>query len=236
VTAVLEVKGLTAGYGHLAVVHDVSFGVAAGEITALLGRNGAGKTTTLLAIAGFLSDAKGDVEIHGQKITGPVYRRTAKHLGIVLEGRSVFPSLSVAKNLVVAGASVDAALELFPELQPRLGIAAGMLSGGEQQMLSLARALGRAPSVLLIDELSFGLAPIITERIYARLRIVAESTGMAVLLVEQHVHVAAAACDVALVMNEGRVVLELSGGDLAARADEVERVYLGDSMAGANEG
>src|SRR6516164_9296229 len=115
--AALEVRGLTAGYGSLAVIHDVSFSVAPGEIVGLLGRNGAGKTTTLLAIAGFLGRYGGEVLAGGAPLTGPAYRRSRGKIGIVLEGRSVFGSLTVRQNLALAGVSVDEAVELFPELR-----------------------------------------------------------------------------------------------------------------------
>ncbi|CAO5154237.1 ABC transporter related protein [Frankia sp. AiPs1] len=226
-TAALDVRGLTAGYGSLAVIHDVSFSVGRGEIVGLLGRNGAGKTTTLMAIAGFLGGYGGEVLVDGRALTGPAHRRSRGPVGIVLEGRSVFPSLTVRQNLGLAQADVDEALGLFPELTPKLPLRAGLLSGGEQQMLALARTVGRHPSVLLIDELSFGLAPAVSERILERLRAVAEATAVAVLLVEQHLHFAASVVDRALIMNEGVVRAELPGPELASREQEVERIYLG---------
>ena len=223
----LEVQRLTAGYGPLAVIHDVSFRVASGEIVGLLGRNGAGKTTTLLAIAGFLGKYQGDVLVDGQALDGPSYRRARGRVGIVLEGRSTFPSLTVSQNLTIAGADLDESLELFPELQPKLDVRAGLLSGGEQQMLALARTISRRPSVLLIDEVSFGLAPIVCERIFERLRSVVNSTSIAMLVVEQHIHYAESVVDRALIMNEGAIRAEMSGAELAAREDEVEHLYLG---------
>jgi branched-chain amino acid transport system ATP-binding protein len=225
---VLEVSGLSAGYGKLSVVHDFDVSVDGGEIVGLIGRNGAGKTTTLLAIAGFITARSGAVSVDGQKLSGPAYRRTARHLGIVLEGRSTFPSLTVAQNLAVADVDRAAALELFPELEPRLNLAAGMLSGGQQQMLALARAIARSPRALLIDELSFGLAPVACEALFTRLKDVIRRTQMAVLLVEQHIHYAEAVCDRVLVMGEGRVQLETTAADLANRATEIERLYLSD--------
>jgi branched-chain amino acid transport system ATP-binding protein len=223
----LEVQRLTAGYGPLAVIHDVSFRVASGEIVGLLGRNGAGKTTTLLAIAGFLGKYQGDVLVDGQALDGPSYRRARGRVGIVLEGRSTFPSLTVSQNLTLAGADLDESLELFPELQPKLDVRAGLLSGGEQQMLALARTISRRPSVLLIDEVSFGLAPIVCERIFERLRSVVNATSIAMLVVEQHIHYAESVVDRALIMNEGAIRAEMSGAELAAREDEVEHLYLG---------
>ena len=223
----LEVQGLTAGYGALAVIHDVTFRVASGEIVGLLGRNGAGKTTTLLAIAGFLGEYQGAVLVDGRPLDGPSYRRARGRVGIVLEGRSTFPSLTVCQNLALAGADLDESLELFPELEPKLDLRAGLLSGGEQQMLALARTISRRPSVLLIDEVSFGLAPIVCERIFERLRSVVSSTSIAMLVVEQHIHYAESVVDRALIMNEGAIRAEMTGAELAAREDEVEHLYLG---------
>ncbi|MBL7488250.1 ATP-binding cassette domain-containing protein [Frankia sp. AgB1.9] len=225
--AALEVRGLTAGYGSLAVIHDVSFSVGRGEIVGLLGRNGAGKTTTLMAIAGFLGKYGGEVRVDGTPLVGPAYRRSRGQVGIVLEGRSTFPSLTVRQNLQLAGAPVDEAIELFPELRPKLPLKAGVLSGGEQQMLALARTVGRHPTVLLIDELSFGLAPAVSERILERLRAVATALSAGVVLVEQHIHFAASFVDRALIMNEGLVRAEIPAAELAARESEIERLYLG---------
>src|ERR1700744_1298581 len=127
----LRVRGLTAGYGGLSVVHDIGLSVDHGEVVGLLGRNGAGKTTTLMAIAGFLGQSAGTVYVDGEELRGPSYRRCRAHLGLVVEGRSVFPSLTVAQNLVLAGADINEALELFPELNPKLRLRAGLMSGGE---------------------------------------------------------------------------------------------------------
>ena len=226
----LQVRGLTAGYGPLAVVRDVSFSLAPGEIVGLLGRNGAGKTTTLMAIGGFLGKYGGEVTVAGTPLTGPPYRRTRAHLGIVLEGRSVFGMLTVRQNLAIAGVRLAAALDLFPELKRKLNLRAGLLSGGEQQMLALARAVGRQPAVLLIDELSFGLAPAVCERIFARLKSITSATSLGVLLVEQHIHYAASVVDRALIMNEGALRAEVPGADLAAREAEIERIYLGEDF------
>lgn len=223
----LQVRGLTAGYGSLSVIHDVGFSVSHGEVVGLLGRNGAGKTTTLMAVAGFLGESAGEIRINGEELRGPSYRRCRTQLGLVLEGRSVFPSLTVAQNLMLAGADVDEAIELFPELKTKLRLRAGLMSGGEQQMLALARAVGRHPSVLLIDEISFGLAPIVCGRIFDRLREIVVATAMGVLLVEQHIHYAETVVDKALIMNEGAIHSELPGSELAARESDIEQIYLG---------
>jgi branched-chain amino acid transport system ATP-binding protein len=223
----LEVRDLSAGYGTVDVVHGISFTVGPGEIVGLLGRNGAGKTTTLMAIAGVLGKYRGSVRVDGAELSGPAYRRSKGKVGIVLEGRSVFPSLTVRRNLELAGADVDETLDLFPELRVKLLLRAGVLSGGEQQMLALARTVGRHPAVLLIDELSFGLAPVVCDRLFERLLAVAASTSTGVLLVEQYIHYAARIVDRALIMNEGLLRAEMPGTELASREGEIERIYLG---------
>jgi branched-chain amino acid transport system ATP-binding protein len=227
----LEVRGLTAGYGSLAVVHDITFHVSRGEIVGLLGRNGAGKTTTLMAIAGFLGRYDGEVRVDNQVLAGPAYRRSRGRIGVVVEGRSVFPSLTVRQNLGLAEANVSEVIDLFPELTSKVALRAGLLSGGEQQMLALARAVCRHPAALLIDELSFGLAPALCERIFERLRSLVQSTSMGVLLVEQHIHYAEKVVDRALIMNEGLIRAEVDGAELAAREAEIEQIYLGGSDA-----
>jgi branched-chain amino acid transport system ATP-binding protein len=231
----LEVIGLSARYGPLEVVHDLSFTVRPGEVVGMLGRNGAGKTTTMLAIAGYLPDVSGEARVSGARLSGPAFRRMRGRLGIVLEGRSIFPSLSVASNLSVAGADRERVLTLFPELKPRLKIAAGMLSGGEQQMLALARAIARDPKVLLIDELSFGLAPVACERLFRAVKEHSASLGIAVLLVEQHLHYAAAVCDRVMVMAEGRIRLETTAEGLVEQEAEVERLYLSETALSSAE-
>ena len=231
----LDVRGLRAGWGGLPVVEDVNMRVGAGEIVGLLGRNGAGKSTTLFGIAGFLSHCEGEVRVDGARLRGPAYRRMRGPLGIVLEGRSVFPTLTVAQNLTAAGVGAGDALALFPELEAKLPLPAGKLSGGEQQMLALARAVARRPRALLIDELSFGLSPVACDALFARLRAIVGQTEMAVLLVEQHLHYAAQLVDRALVMNDGRIRLELAGHELLARSEEIEQHYLGGPSAVAAE-
>ena len=223
----LEVRGLCAGYGEVPVLTDLDLHADPGEVVAMLGRNGAGKTTTLLAIGGFLRNSRGEIRVDGQSVRGAPHRRMRGLLGLMLEGRSVFGPLTTRQNLKLGGVEVPDALEVFPELEPRLDVRAGLLSGGEQQMLSLVRAMCRRPRVLLLDELSFGLAPIVCDRLFSRVRGFAEDHQIAVVLVEQHLHYAAMVADRAVVMNEGRILLELPAGELEARADEVERLYLG---------
>jgi len=227
----LDVRGLSAGYGAAPVISGLTLHVEPGEVVAMLGRNGAGKTTTLMAIGGFVKRSAGDITIDGNAMGGPPHRRMRGLVGLVLEGRSVFPPLTTAQNLKVGGVAVADALQLFPELEARLNVRGGNLSGGEQQMLSLARAMCRRPRVLLLDELSFGLAPVICERLFSSVRQFAADHDIAVVLVEQHLHYAAQVADRAVVMSQGRIALELPSSELASRAGEVEQLYLGTAEA-----
>jgi branched-chain amino acid transport system ATP-binding protein len=223
----LAVSDLRAGYGNQWVVWDVSLHAAEGEIVALLGRNGAGKTTTLRAIAGTLSRTAGSISVDGRVLHGSAHRRTRTDIGLVLEGRSVFPSLTTHQNLQVAGVDPEEAIGLFPELASKLRMRAGQLSGGEQQMVSLARAMCRRPRVLLIDELSFGLTPSVCRRLFARLATAAQETRMAVVLVEQHLSYAAELATRAYIMSDGHLVGELPAAELITRQAEIEEIYFG---------
>lgn len=223
----LSVRGLSAGYGEARVIADLDLDVAAGEVVAMLGRNGAGKTTALMAIGGFLRRSAGVISVDGSPVGGPPHRRMRGRLGLVLEGRSVFAPLTTAQNLKVGGVEPADAFQLFPELGDRLHVRAGNLSGGEQQMLSLARAMCRRPRVLLLDELSFGLAPVICDRLFSGVRRFAEEHEIAVVVVEQHLHYAAMVSDRAIVMNQGQLALELPSAQLVSRASEIEQLYLG---------
>ena len=223
---ILEARGLSAGYGPQPVVHDVNIEVRPGEVVALLGPNGAGKTTTLLALAGELPLLAGEVAIDGRVTTAPLHLRAQRGLVFVTEEKSVFMSLTTRDNLKVADVGLDEALALFPELERRLDVRGGLLSGGEQQMLSLARGLCRHPSVLLADELSLGLAPMVVTRLLEAVRDAADKRGAAVLLVEQHVRQALRFADRAYVMRRGRVVLEGTASELGGRLQEIEDSYL----------
>ena len=223
----LQTRSLKCGYLNRAVVQGVNLKVHQGEVVCLLGPNGAGKTTTLLTIAGELTPVDGIVMFGNTPTFTPMYQRIRRGgIGLVTEERLVFTKLSARDNLRVGGGSVEAALELFPELEPRLGVRGGMLSGGEQQMLALARALSRQPSILLADELSLGLAPIVVDRLLGAVRKVADTTGTGALIVEQHARKALAVSDRMYLMARGQILLELPAAEALGRLDEIEETYL----------
>jgi len=222
----LEARGIAAGYGPQPVIHDVDIIVHPGEVVALLGANGAGKTTTLLTLAGELPPLRGEVAIDGVVTKAPLHRRARNGLTFVTEEKSVFMGLSLRDNLTVAGVDPADALALFPELERRMHVRGGLLSGGEQQMLTLARALARKPRVLLADELSMGLAPLVVRRLLEAVRAAADELDAAVLLVEQHVRKALRYADRAYVMRRGRIELSGSAAELRSRIGEIEDQYL----------
>ena len=205
----IEVRGLCAGYDGATVIRDLDLEVAQGEVVALLGANGAGKTTTLLALSGLVKPSAGSIRVLGAPVrAGQAHRIARRGLAHVPEDRSLFPGLTVRQNLQVSRGGdrrvIDHVLEYFPELASKLSVRAGNLSGGEQQMLALGRALAGRPRVLLVDEMSLGLAPVIVQRQLPRLRQIAAETGTAVLFVEQHVHVALTVADRGYVVSRGR--------------------------------
>jgi len=233
---VLTCAKLTCGYGDLAVVRDLDLDLPAGEVIAVLGPNGAGKTTLLATIAGLLPRLSGDVLLDGEPLASFRPHR-ANRAGVVLvpDDRALFTTLTVAENLRAAaprkGSGHDDVVDLFPALRKRWKLTAGALSGGEQQMLAMARALVQRPRVLLIDEMSMGLAPIIVEQLLPVVRKVADETGAVVVLVEQHVHLALEMADQAVVMVHGEVVLSGDARQLAGDPGRIEAAYLGAPVA-----
>ena len=227
----LETRGLCAGYHGSAVARDLDLEVSAGDVVALLGANGAGKTTTLLTLAGDLPPVAGQILVDGEPKSAPLHRRAALGIGLVPEERSVFMGLSVRENLRVGRAPLDRVLALFPELADKLDMRAGLLSGGEQQMLTLGRALAREPRLLLADELSLGLAPLVVDRLLAAVREAADR-GVGVLLVEQHVSKVLAVADRVYLLRRGRVELACSAAEAVERMADIEQSYLGRAPAG----
>jgi branched-chain amino acid transport system ATP-binding protein len=228
--AALEVRGLRVSYGGVQALRDVSFVVPQGSVVALLGPNGAGKSTTLRAISGLIRAQSGRIWVGGRRVDRMAGYRIAR-LGVVHvpEGRGIFPSLSVRENLQMAAAAVTEAVdpvedgvELFPALGSRLRQMAGSLSGGEQQMLALARALMAQPKLLMVDEISMGLAPLIVAQLFDALRERARA-GISLLLVEQYVEAALELADYVYVMDKGSIV------DVGEPADmrNLASAYLG---------
>lgn len=240
--ALLEVKGLSVGYARKGLaLEDVSLSVPKGEIVALLGANGAGKTTLIRAVTGLLSlhhghVTQGSVLMAGRPILGlPAHRLVRMGMAQVPEGRLIFKQLSVQDNLNVGAAilprsavkeRMDAVYALFPRLLERRQQAAGWLSGGEQQMLALGRALVASPSLVLVDELSLGLAPLIVKAIYNQLRVVGETLGTSMLIVEQNARLALEFASTAYILDRGRIVLSGPSAEVAA-SDAMKESYLG---------
>jgi ABC-type branched-subunit amino acid transport system ATPase component len=204
--AVLEAKGITVGYGDLRAVRDLNVGVGPGEVVALLGPNGAGKTTSLLALAGVLKPMSGTVHWHGQAVRTPLHRRAQAGLACVFEDRSIVSSLSVRDNLRLGGADEQVALRWFPALSGLARRRAGLLSGGEQQMLSIGRAISRNPAAILIDELSQGLAPQTADQVGEAVRNCARQ-GIAVIVVEQKLNRALAISDRFYLLTHGSIAV-----------------------------
>ncbi len=224
--ALLQTRNLKAGYQGRAVVNRIDLSVRRGEVVCLLGPNGAGKTTTLLTIAGELAPVDGLVMFDNVPTFTPMYQRIRNGIGLVTEERLVFTKMSTRDNLRIGGGSVEDALAMFPELEPRLSVRGGMLSGGEQQMLALARALVRRPSLLLADELSLGLAPMIVDRLLGAVRAAADEHGMGALIVEQHARKALKYADRMYLMARGQILMELPADEAIERLDEIEEAYL----------
>jgi len=224
-TTLLAARELAAGYGAIPVLTGLDLYVDEGEIVALMGANGAGKSTTLMALAGRLPATAGAVEWLGRPVRSPLHRRARAGLRYVSEERSIIRGLSTLDNLRLGPGPVDDALARFPELVPLLKRSAGLLSGGEQQILALARALAGQPRVLLADELSLGLAPLVVERLMQAIR-EAASRGVGVLLVEQQVRSALAVADRGYVLRRGAVALSGSAAELQAQIVDIEATYL----------
>jgi branched-chain amino acid transport system ATP-binding protein len=232
----LKVENLEAGYDDVQVLWGISLAVARGAMTTLLGANGAGKTTTLRAVTGSLHPRGGRVLFAGDDVTHlPAHAKAARGLVLVPEGRQLFSNMSVEENLELGAFStrarqsfsrqLDQVYTLFPRLKERRRQKAGTFSGGEQQMLAIARGLMAVPDILIIDELSLGLAPVVVQQLVETLKAL-KAAGVTVLLVEQNLHLALALCDYAYVIAEGRPFLEGPCAEMAAKP-EIRQAYLG---------
>ncbi|ARE37743.1 ABC transporter ATP-binding protein (plasmid) [Rhodococcus sp. BH4] len=234
-TAVIAGRKLTAGYGPVPAVVDIDIEVNPGEVVALLGANGAGKTTTLMALAGAVPVSSGDVLWDGLNTHAPLSRRARMGMSLVTEERSTFAGLTVRQNLRIAHCEIEEVVRQYPELAGHLERKVGLLSGGQQQILALARALSRKPHALLADELSLGLAPQIVSRLLAAVRTAADQ-GVAVLLVEQHVHKALKIADRVCILRQGRIDWTGTVSEAQAMRSEIEESYLtGRKAGGSNE-
>ena len=230
--SLLTISDMSTGYNGVPVVRDLNMRVDEGEVVALLGPNGAGKTTTLLTTSALNPILSGDITVLGRSIKGRRPHLVARDgLAHVPEDRSLFFQLTVRENLRLkvkrGSAAFTEALEYFPTLEPLMDRRAGLLSGGEQQMLAMARALTVRPKLLMVDEMSLGLAPIIVERLLPVLRAIAAKDGTGILLVEQHVHLALEVADRAYVLSHGNLVLEGTAAHLRDNPHLLESSYLG---------
>ena len=230
--SLLTISEMSTGYNGVSVVRDLNLQVDEGEVVALLGPNGAGKTTTLLTTSALNPIHTGDIKVFGKSIKGRRPHLVARDgLAHVPEDRSLFFQLTVRENLRLKASRGSAALNevlgYFPALEPLMDRRAGLLSGGEQQMLAVARALTVKPKLLMVDEMSLGLAPIIVERLLPVLRDIASSSGTGILLVEQHVHLALEVADRAYVLSHGSLVMEGTAAHLRDNSHLLESSYLG---------
>jgi branched-chain amino acid transport system ATP-binding protein len=229
----LQVTNLSCGYGSLEVVHGISLHVCAGEIVGLLGANGAGKSSLLKSIVGLLPPWQGDIRVDGRPTRGqPAWRSISNSMALVPEGKMIFADMTVRENLLMGGyhnpdrrMQLEVVLDRFPRLRERVNQLGGTLSGGEQQMLALGRALMARPRMLLLDEPSLGLAPLLVKEVFSEI-VKMKELGVTVLLVEQNVIATLQVADRAYVMETGEIILEGQASDLMHNP-EVKRAYLG---------
>ncbi len=234
----LELKDLAVAYGSITALHDVSLDVAKGDIVTLIGANGAGKSTTLRAISGLLKAQHGSIKYEGEEISNqPAHKIVARGISHVPEGRMIFANLTVHENLLMGGylrkdrakfgAEYDFIFGMFPRLKERIKQVAGTLSGGEQQMLAIGRALMSKPRCLMLDEPSLGIAPILVKTIFQKIVEINRSLGITILLVEQNANLALGISQYGYVLETGKVILE-DTADALRENPQVREAYLGD--------
>jgi branched-chain amino acid transport system ATP-binding protein len=230
---ILEAHDLVVGYGDTIVIRGVDISLARGEVLGVMGRNGSGKTTLMHALAGSLPVRSGSIKFHGQDCTArPAYLRARAGLQLVVQGRGIFPDLTVRENLQIAAIAtgrgavnrLDAVITYFPRLGERMSQAGGTLSGGEQQMLAISRALMANPDVILLDEPSEGIMPVLVTQISDVVRRIATEEGKGIVIVEQNTGVVFRISDRCLIIEKGRIVSE--GLPAVLRDDEIMRKYL----------
>jgi branched-chain amino acid transport system ATP-binding protein len=231
----LEVKSLTVNYGVIGALHEVSFSIQRGDIVTLIGANGAGKTTTLRAISGLIKAASGEVTYEGERITNaPAHKLVARGLAHVPEGRMIFANLTVMENLRMGAylrndsiqPELDYVFGVFPRLKERVQQVGGTLSGGEQQMLAIARALMSKPKFLMLDEPSLGIAPLLVKTIFEKIVEINREQGITILLVEQNANLALEISKFGYVLETGRIILQDSTAALRQNP-KVKSAYLG---------
>ena len=234
-TSVLEVRNLTVNYGVIGALHEVSFSIQRGDIVTLIGANGAGKTTTLRAISGLIKTASGEVTYEGERITNrPAHQLVARGLAHVPEGRMIFANLTVLENLRMGaylrrddfGPELDYVFTVFPRLKERVQQVGGTLSGGEQQMLAIARALMSKPKFLMLDEPSLGIAPLLVKTIFEKIVEINREQGITILLVEQNANLALEISRFGYVLETGRIILQDTAAALRQNP-KVKSAYLG---------
>jgi branched-chain amino acid transport system ATP-binding protein len=234
--AFLEVKGLSSGYGEVQILWDISFSVEKGKLTAVIGPNGAGKTTLLRSIMGLVKPWKGSILLDGEDITRlPPHKKVEKGLVLIPEGRQIFPEMTVLENLEMGAftsraskhfqENLEKVFDLFPRLKERIKQKAGTLSGGEQQMLAIARGLMSGPQILMLDEPSLGLAPYLVLLLFDVIRRL-RNEGVTMVLVEQNTHLSLAISDYAYVLSNGRIEIEGEAREVM-KIDSVKKAYLG---------
>ena len=242
----LEIKDLAVNYGSITALHDVSLSVAKGDIVTLIGANGAGKSTTLRTVSGLLKAQRGSIRYEGEEISNqPPHRIVERGISQVPEGRMIFANLTVRENLLMGaylrkdrhklGTEFDFVFEIFPRLKERAKQVAGTLSGGEQQMLAISRALMSKPRCLMLDEPSLGIAPILVKTIFQKIVEINQSLGITILLVEQNANLALEVSNYGYVLETGRIILHDRCGALRQN-ENVKAAYLGGHLAMASTG